>query len=194
MSKKEKIAFLIFVAVVQIIQFSMVMGLAIINNKPLEFIFIFCSFQFNRKVFGESYHSDSLSKCTVLTLILFYFLIRGTLSLDISIFIPVLLGLYFSYLLNIVKELLNNQQVPKPFVKKRLREQLLDILGDKISEEEILELSTKNGIHPNVAETVFLYLTNSKDDVADILDIDPTTVIRRLKKFIETITNNNKIL
>ncbi len=88
-----------------------------------------------------------------------------------------------------VQELIDNQNVPKPFVKKRLREQIIEILGDRLSEEEINEFCIKKGIHPKVAETVFLYLTNSKDEVADILEIEGTTVIRRLKRFIEKATN-----
>ena len=189
MGKKEKILFTIFVIVVQALQFGAVYSIAWLNNRPIEFLIIFLSFQFNRLVFGKSYHADQLSKCTLLTLVIFYFLIRGIIPLDISLFITPLFGLYLSYALNQVQELIDNQRVPKPFIKKKLRDQIVEILGDNTTEEEINDFCLKHGIHAKIAETVFLYLTNSKDEVADILDIEGTTVIRRLKKFIEKATD-----
>ena len=56
-------------------------------------------------------------------------------------------------------------------------------------EEEIEKICIQNGLNIKVSETVYLYLTNSKDDVADILGVEGTTVIRRLKKFIKKTTN-----
>ena len=44
-------------------------------------------------------------------------------------------------------------------------------------------------MNSKISETVYLYLDNSKDEVADILGIEGTTVIRRLKKFIEKTTS-----
>lgn len=191
MGKQEKILFTIFVIVTQGLQFLAVYSIAFLNQRAIEFLFIFLSFQFNRMIFGKSYHADKLSKCTLMTLVIFYFLTSGVFSFNVSLFMAPLFGVYLSYLLNQIQELIDNQKVPKPFVKKKLREQILDILGDRLSEDEINDFCTKRGIHPKVAETVFLYLTNSKDEVADILDIEGTTVIRRLKKFIEKATDED---
>ena len=188
MGKREKLLFLTFVMVVQALQFGAVYSIAWFNNRVIEFFIIFISFQANRLIFGKSYHADQLSKCTLLTLIIFYFLIKGVIPLSQSIFVAPLFGVYLCYALNYVQELIDNQEVPKVFVKRRLREQILDILGDKISEEEITEFCKLKAISPKIAETVYLYLDNSKDDVAAILDVQGTTVIRRLKKFIEKAT------
>lgn len=189
MGKREKILFTIFVIVVQALQFGAVYSIAMFNNRVIEFLIIFFSFQINRKVFGKSYHADQLSKCTLYTLVIFYFLIRGVIPLDISLFMTPLFGVYLSYILNRVAELIDDQNVPKPFIKKRLREQIIEILGDNVSEERIEELCRKHGMNSKIAETVYLYLDNSKDEVADILGIEGTTVIRRLKKFIEKTTS-----
>jgi hypothetical protein len=185
MGKREKVMFTIFVVIVQVLQFLLVYLIAWLNNRTIEFLFIFFSFQMNRMVFGKSYHADSLSKCTLITLVTFYLLIKGVIPLNISLFATPLFGVYLSYVLNIIHELIDNQEVPKPFVKKRLREQIIEILGEDLSEEHINEICRAKGINPKVAETVYLYIDNSKDEVADILDIQGTTVIRRLKKFIE---------
>lgn len=189
MGKREKIFFTIFVIVTQGLQFLTVYSIAFLNDHAVEFLFIFLSFQFNRAVFGKSYHADKLSKCTLLTLVIFYFLTSGVFPLNISLFSAPLFGVYLSYVLNQIQELIDNQNVPKPFVKKKLRDQILDILGDRLSEEEIEKICIQKGLSIKISETVYLYLTNSKDDVADILGIESTTVIRRLKKFIEKTTN-----
>lgn len=189
MGKQEKILFTIFVIVVQALQFGAVYSIALLNSRVIEFFIIFLSFQINRTVFGKSYHADQLSKCTLLSLVIFYFLIRGSIPLDISLFITPLFGVYLSYVLNYTQELIDNQNVPKPFIKKKLRDQIIEILGDRLSEEEIEKFCLQNGMNSKIAETVYLYLDNSKDEVADILDIQGTTVIRRLKKFIEKTTS-----
>lgn len=188
MSKFDKIMFTIFVIIVQIIQLSMVYLVAWLNSHVAEFIFIFLSFQFNRKVFGNSYHADKLSKCTLLTISVFYLLIKAVPPINISIFASVLFGVCLSFSLNYIQELIDNQQVPKPFIKKRLREQVLEILDGQIIEEQVEEFCIRKGINLKVAETVYLYLSNSKDDVADLLDITTATVINRVKRFIEKAT------
>ena len=190
MGKLDKIMFTIFVIVTQGLQFLAVYSVACFNQRAIEFLFIFFSFQINRKIFGKSYHADQLSKCTLFTLVIFYFLTSGVFKLNVSLFMAPLFGVYLSYVLNIVQELIDNQRVPKPFVKKKLRDQLIDILGDNLDEEYITNYCLHLGLNTKIAETVFLYLDNSKDDVADILDVQGTTVIRRVKKFIEKATEN----
>ena len=189
MGKKEKIFFTIFVIVTQALQFLVVYSIAFLNDHVIEFLFIFLSFQFNRMVFGKSYHADKLSKCTLMTIVIFYFLTSGVFSLNISIFSAPLFGVYLSYVLNQAQELIDNQNVPKVFVKKKLREQIVEILGDNTSKEDIEKICLDKGLNIKVAETVYLYLRNSKDDVAAILGIEGTTVIRRLKKFVDKATS-----
>lgn len=188
MGKREKILFTLFVMITQLLQFLLVYSIAWLNNRTIEFFFIFFSFQINRMMFGKSYHADSLSKCTLITLVIFYLLIKGVIPLNISLFATPLFGVYLSYVLNIIQELIDNQEVPRPFVKKKLREQIIEILGDDLSEENVNRMCKESGMNSKIAETVYLYIENSKDEVADILDIQGTTVIRRLKKFIEKAT------
>lgn len=56
MGKREKVMFTIFVVIVQVLQFLLVYSIAWLNNRTIEFLFIFFSFQMNRMVFGKSYH------------------------------------------------------------------------------------------------------------------------------------------
>lgn len=188
MGKRDKFLFTIFVIVTQGLQFLSVYSIAYLNNRVIEFLFIFLSFQFNKSLFGKSYHADKLSKCTLMTLIVFYFLVKGVIPFNVSLFSAPLFGVYLSYLLNYIQELIDNQIAPKPFIKKRLREQVIEILGEDLSEEHVDEICNHHGLHSKISETVFLYLNNSKDEVSDILDIQGTTVIRRIKRFIEKAT------
>ena len=169
MGKREKVMFTIFVVIVQVLQFLLVYSIAWLNNRTIEFLFIFFSFQMNRMVFGKSYHADSLSKCTLITLVTFYLLIKGVIPLNISLFATPLFGVYLSYVLNIIHELIDNQEVPKPFVKKRLREQIIEILGEDLSEEHINEICRAKGINPKVFENIegennYLKIMTSKSE------------------------------
>lgn len=71
---------------------------------------------------------------------------------------------------------------------KSLREEIIDILGGDVSKEHILEVCDNRGIKYDVGETVYLYMSNSKEGVADTLLIDGSTVIRRVKRFINKAT------
>ncbi len=77
-----------------------------------------------------------------------------------------------------------DQQVIEPD-KRHLREQLYDILGEDLSEENVNRIGKHFHINDKVIETTYLYLDNSKNEVANILDIEPSTVIRRVKRYIE---------
>lgn len=55
MGKREKVMFTIFVVIVQVLQFLLVYSIAWLNNRTIEFLFIFFSFQMNRMVFGNGF-------------------------------------------------------------------------------------------------------------------------------------------
>lgn len=186
MSKSEKILFYLFVAIVQLSQFGLVTLIGYLNSRILEFLIMFATFTINRTLFGKSYHADKITKCTGITLVIFYFMIRGVFPINVSIFTSVLFGLYLAYTLNLVEEMVHHETVPKPF-KKKLRNEIIDIMKDnhiKHDEELLTLFCIEHGLRKEIAETVWLYLDNSKDATADILDVDGRTVIRRVNKFI----------
>ena len=191
MDRKDKVLFTIFVIVTQVLQFLAVYSIVWLNNRVIEFLFIFLSFQANRVVFGKSYHADQLSKCTLLTLVIFYFLTRGVIPLNISIFCAPLFGVYLSYVLNYAHELISHQVLPKPFDKMNLREQVRAIMGCHLEEDDFDKACKELGLKSIISETVYLYMTNTKDEVSDILDIEGSTVIRRTKKFVNTAREKN---
>ena len=64
------------------------------------------------------------------------------------------------------------------------RARIIKLLKGKVSEEQIDRFCMKNEINPKVAETIYLYLNNSIEDVAEILNISEATVSSRVQSFL----------
>lgn len=64
------------------------------------------------------------------------------------------------------------------------RAKIIKHLKGKISEEQIDRFCMKNEINPKIAETIYLYLNNPIEDVAEILDISEATVSKRVQSFL----------
>lgn len=67
-----------------------------------------------------------------------------------------------------------------------LRGEILKILDDRIDEAYIERLCIKKGVF-NLSETIFLYIRNTCEETAAILNISPRTVIRRVQKFVDVM-------
>lgn len=81
-----------------------VIAIAIFNNRPWECLFIFIGFLIGRKFFGRTYHAPTLTLCTIITWITFYFLTSAVPSFQISITIPSIMGVSLAYVLSIVSD------------------------------------------------------------------------------------------
>ena len=66
------------------------------------------------------------------------------------------------------------------------RARIIKLLKGKVSEEQIDRFCMKNEINPKVAETIYLYLNNSIEDVAEILEVSNATIAKRVAGFITT--------
>lgn len=75
----------------------LILFIAFLNNTFVECIFILSSFFITKRVFGKSFHLDSMSKCFMVSNLSYYVLNRITTPLGISIFVPILLGVGLSY-------------------------------------------------------------------------------------------------
>ena len=62
---------------------------------------------------------------------------------------------------------------------------IIDILGkDNLDEEYIEKMCNKLGLI-HISETIYLFLHNTIEETAEILDVDISTITRRITKFIE---------
>lgn len=192
MDNRDKVFYAIFVIATQLLQFSLVFLLSYFSCREVEFIILFLVFVANRNIFGDSYHANKLWKCTALSLVTFYFLCRGLVSVSSSIFLPVMFALYFSYGLHHFQKLIKKEQVPSRYQKhQRYRSYIVETLqknlgDDYLNEDLIIKYCISLGLTEPIAEVVYLYITNTKTETAELLGISDTTVVRRIKKFLTT--------
>ena len=86
---------------------------------------------------------------------------------------------------NIIESNINNNNVIVKKKKNTNRKLIIEILGaDKLDEESIEAYCVSKGM-PKLSETIYLFLNNTLEETADILDVDTSTVTRRIKRFIE---------
>ena len=196
---KLKTKFLLKGLLHSLFQFIAIFFFAWFNNCLFEMLVIYCCFFFFRTKFEKQYHALTTWGCTILTFIIFYFVSIVTPNKTVSIILVIL----FTYIINnvsyYVRDYLDikeyrdninmklmikgNQQVKK---KKNVNRQIIiEILGiDNLDEESIERYCISKGI-PRLSETIYLFLNNTLEETADILDVDPSTITRRIKRFIE---------
>lgn len=98
--KQVDIGFKVFVVVLSIAQVTLVGTLCyFINNALLQYLIIFVSFVFMRKVYGNSYHSDTVLKCTTLAILIFVTATRVALPPWMSVLCNILIGMCIAYMM-----------------------------------------------------------------------------------------------
>lgn len=100
---ETEIGFKVFLLVLSIAQLALV-GTAcyFVNGVIYEYIIIYVSFAIMRAVFGNSYHAETILKCTTLGLVVFVTATRLTLPLWVSVFCNVLIGCLVAYIMYVM--------------------------------------------------------------------------------------------
>lgn len=75
-----------------------------------------------------------------------------------------------------------------PLQNQSKKDKIIAILKGKVLEEEIEDFCIKIGL-PKLSETIYLFLNNTLDETANILDVENSTITRRINRFIEKCTN-----
>lgn len=95
---QNEIGFKIFIVVLSIFQIFLVGTLCYFVNKVIfQYIIIIISFFIMRKVFGKSYHANSVIKCTTLSILVFVTATRISMPLNVTIILNVLIGCIVAY-------------------------------------------------------------------------------------------------
>lgn len=100
LEKKDKLTYIFYFTFSFIWNVStvlLVLFVARLNHTFIECIFILTSFWLSKRAFGRPFHLKNMAHCFVVSNITYYVLNRVTLSLHISIFVPILLGVGLSY-------------------------------------------------------------------------------------------------
>ena len=152
---------------------------AFLLGKEKETLFLMISYTITRNMFDKQLHCTSTAKCIKLTLIIFFITITAIIHYNASILECLLLGVMINYVGYVY------MMIPFETIKRdNKRSRILKAVRN--NEEEIDKLC-KDLCIIELSETVYLYLNNTIEDTADILDIDPTTVTRRINKFLKAV-------
>ena len=96
----QEIGFKFFVVALAIAQFAIVGVLCyFINHVVLQYFIVAISFFVMKKVFGKSYHAETIIRCTSLSCAVFITTTRLSLPLSISVLCNILLGTLVAYMM-----------------------------------------------------------------------------------------------
>lgn len=154
------------------------------NDRSFEVGITIMFFYLFKRRYEKQYHSSSLFTCSIISFIVFIFVTKSSISLSCSLLFTIIL----TYIINTVSYYVRDYlDIKRPTKKKKNtnRQLIIDILNsDDLSEEYIEEFCTKHGL-VNMSETIYLFLNNTLEDTSEILDVDPSTITRRINRFIK---------
>ena len=109
----ENIIFYGITIPLQLIQTAGVVIIAMFNNAFPELSFFLIGFFFTRSFLGETFHLNSTVTCTTFTWTLFYIITALIPSIEISVFLCVLLGVLMAVYMNyiVVKDDYNAKKI-----------------------------------------------------------------------------------
>lgn len=183
--QSSKIGLTIFKIFIVTIQIPINMVLTYFYNTYIEIIICMLAFQSLRYMFPKTYHSNGLLKCMGMTAVIFwtcniYMIVVGR---NVSILINVLIGFLISYIAYLVQDYIDLKERNKKV--KSNRDKIIELLSGDTSQDNIFLLCRNCGLKDDVANSVDLFLTNTLEETAEILEVDVRTIQRRIKKFIE---------
>lgn len=154
----------------------------IIFNRWIEItlsIIFFHIFRGNEK---ETFHGSNDIQCWIVSMINFGVITSLTLPLYISYIVSIALSFILCIIMRLIYKMVKLSNLNK-------REKIIELLGnDNLEEENIEKICTKIGLTSKYSETIYLYLNNTIEETASILEVDNKTISRRINKFIEVIT------
>lgn len=76
---------------------AIVLFVSFLNDTFVECMFILSSFWLNKTIFGKAFHLKNAAQCFIVSNITYYCLDRITTKLDVSMLVPIILGILLSY-------------------------------------------------------------------------------------------------
>ena len=100
--QEVEVGYLVFNIVLAIFQIMLVGFVSfLVKNTIVNFVIIYLSFIILRSVFKESYHAETVLKCTTMAMVIFTCATELSLDVNISILSSVLVGLLVAFILHI---------------------------------------------------------------------------------------------
>lgn len=146
---------------------------------PLFFIF--------RRRYDKTYHARCVNECTIQTLIMFVIILKLNVDIGLSILLTVMITYLNTEILYHIQEYIDLKAIAKKINEKKTKTLRQRILAVVPNDEDKIEKLCKGFGLINLSETIYLYLNNTIEEVAAILEIDSATVNRRVKRFLKTV-------
>lgn len=181
-NKKVWINFFIFKYKWYCLVFLPLIILSIILSKTIELIPLLIGFWLFRYMFPTTLHIQVFKYCIFSSLDLLTTGLIICIPKNISIYSSCIFSLILCFSLYIIEYILKNTVVKNEL--KSNRDKIRYILKDNVTQERIFEYCKNKGLKDKVADTVDLYMTNTIDEVCEIMGTSPTAVKKRIKLFI----------
>lgn len=155
--------------------------IGIIFNRWIEMSISAIFFHLFRAKEEDTYHAKNDLICWCVSMLNFCIVMKLTLPIYISYIFSIVLAFVLCVIMRIV------YFIVKPIKTKNKRKILIEIIGqmNTDNEEYIEKLCKEKGLSQKYSETIYLFLNNTIEETAQILEIDNKTVTRRIDKFIE---------
>lgn len=97
LDKLVMIIYIILYVLSELVNLGIIVLIANLNHALIECFFVFSSFLISKKIFG-AFHFNSAWKCWVVSNLAFFILNKITINAGITIVIPILCGIFLSYI------------------------------------------------------------------------------------------------
>ena len=154
------------------------------NGRATELVFILVSFFCTKSIFGKPLHFRKNLKCLAISMPTFYVSVKITIGLGLSILMSSIVGILCGSITSYVASYLYNEE--EEAKKENKRQTIIKILNNDLSQEHIFEVCKGLGLKDYIADTVELFLTNTIQETASILEKDLSTIKRRIDTFIKS--------
>lgn len=172
----------IFYWILSIAQLAIIIFIGYFHDRLLEVLTMIPLFFIFRRQYDKQFHASTLWKCSLYSIAIFYFVSLFPLNKSLSLFTSIILMLILTFISYHLRNYLDYLNLKKR--KLTNRDRILKVLDNHIDEDYIEEFCTKNGMTYKMSETIYLYLNNTLEETASILEVDMSTISRRIKDFL----------
>lgn len=173
--------YVVFFILYNLFELYLVYLMAKYNDRVIEMCSILTCFFINKSLLGKPLHFISSLICFIVSLTTFYILTRCAISVSISIFANVILGVGTGFITSYLAT-----YVFKPKYKRNLVEELIAL---NLDDEQVLAVCRRTGLDEEIGHIVNFRITNNEDLTCYEFSIDRSTLNRKLNKFLKRARN-----
>ena len=150
----------------------------ILITIPLFFIF--------RRKYDKTYHARCVNECTIQTLFMLFIMCQLNVSISLSILLTILITYVDTEILYHLQDYIDLKEIVRKINENKTKTYRQRILAIVPNNESKIDKLCKSFAITDLAETIYLYLNNTIEETAEILQINTVTINRRIKKFLKT--------